>query len=295
MKLGRWDADAWAWGALCVEECVQFPFFQSEPCGCSHNDIDMICEGELCFNSTDLCNSPPDNCEHLQIANEGSECLCSPIDKVCLDGEYCDLLADDCLNITAAPFCRAFPEISDEICNCEDNFACKPGYMCREGSCIERPDPCPERPYVNTGREDCWCKGASDFCAFGQMCDDQCSDPPPDCAQAPLSPDSSCVCSWRKEKEEKAKVRRLLTGELVGTWDGTTMTPVDEDQTPLTLQSDGSTILEGNQPFGILKDLMIFKTVDWVRLSEYPRGRIELFKDGQWGTLCSHYWSASKI
>ena len=131
MKLGRWDAVALAWGALCVEECVQFPFFQSEPCGCSHNDIDMICEGELCFNSTDLCNSPPDNCEHMQISNKGSECLCSPINKVCLDNEYCDLLADDCLNITASPSCPDFPEITDEICNCEDNFACKPGYMCK--------------------------------------------------------------------------------------------------------------------------------------------------------------------
>ena len=29
---------------------------------------------------------------------------------------------------------------------------------------------------------------------------------------------------------------------------------------------------------------------DWVQLSSYPRGRVELYKDGQWGTLCGHYW-----
>merc|ERR1719402_708983 len=28
----------------------------------------------------------------------------------------------------------------------------------------------------------------------------------------------------------------------------------------------------------------------WVRLSSYPNGRVELYKDGQWGTLCGHYW-----
>ena len=281
--------------ARCVQECVQFPFFQSDPCGCSHNNVDMICKAELCFNSTDLCQPPPDNCKHMQIAQEGSECLCSlrsPINKVCLDDEYCDLLEDDCLNITAAPPCPDYPEITDEICNCEDNFACKPGYMCKEATCIERPDPCPERPYVNTGLEDCWCESASDLCAYGQMCDDQCSDPPPDCAQAPLAPsDGSCVCRWPKEKAEMAKVRRVLTGELVGRWDGIMMTPEDMEQTPLTLQVGGSTIMAGTEYFGFIEDTMIYKSPsEWVRLSDYPKGRIELFKDGQWGTLCSRYW-----
>ena len=59
----------------CLQECVQFPFFQRAPCGCTHNGVDMICKEELCFNSTDLCKPPPQDCEHMQIANEGSECL----------------------------------------------------------------------------------------------------------------------------------------------------------------------------------------------------------------------------
>ena len=281
----------WAWDAHCVRECVQFPFFQSDACGCTHNDNDMICEGEICYNSTDLCQPPPDNCEHMQIAKEGSGCFCSPINKVCVADTYCDLLADDCLNVTTAPSCPDYPGITDEICNCGDSFACKPGYMCQEGSCIERPDPCPERPYVNTGSEDCWCEDASDLCSYGKMCTDQCSDPPPDCAQAPLAPsDSSCVCSWPKEKAETAKVRRVLTAELVGRWDGVMMTPEEREKTPLTLKDGGSTIMAGTERFGFIKDSKIFKTPEWVRLSDYPRGRIELFKDGQWGTLCSHSW-----
>ena len=281
----------WAWDAHCVRECVQFPFFQSDACGCTHNDNDMICEGEICYNSTNLCQPPPDNCEHMQIAKEGSGCFCSPINKVCVADTYCDLLADDCLNVTTAPSCPDYPGITDEICNCGDSFACKPGYMCQEGSCIERPDPCPERPYVNTGLEDCWCEDASDLCSYGKMCTDQCSDPPPDCAQAPLAPpDSSCVCSWPKEKAETAKVRRVLTAELVGRWDGVMMTPEDREQTPLTLKDGGSTIMAGTEQFGFIKDSKIYKTPEWVRLSDYPRGRIELFKDGQWGTLCSHSW-----
>ena len=281
----------WAWDAHCVRECVQFPFFQSDACGCTHNDNDMICEGEICYNSTNLCQPPPDNCEHMQIAKEGSGCFCSPINKVCVADTYCDLLADDCLSVTTAPSCPDYPGITDEICNCGDSFACKPGYMCQEGSCIERPDPCPERPYVNTGLEDCWCEDASDLCSYGKMCTDQCSDPPPDCAQAPLAPaDSSCVCSWPKEKAETAKVRRVLTAELVGRWDGVMMTPEDREQTPLTLKDGGSTIMAGTEQFGFIKDSKIYKTPEWVRLSDYPRGRIELFKDGQWGTLCSHSW-----
>ena len=28
----------------------------------------------------------------------------------------------------------------------------------------------------------------------------------------------------------------------------------------------------------------------WVRLSSYPVGRVELYRDGQWGTLCGHHW-----
>ena len=281
----------WAWDAHCVEECVQFPFFQSDACGCTHNDNDMICEGEICYNSTNLCQPPPDNCEHMQIAKEGSGCFCSPINKVCVADTYCDLLADDCLNVTTAPSCPDYPGITDEICNCGDSFACKPGYMCQEGSCVKRPDPCPERPYVNTGLEDCWCEDASDLCSYGKMCTDQCSDPPPDCAQAPLAPpDSSCVCSWPKEKAETAKVRRVLTAELVGRWDGVMMTPEDREQTPLTLKDGGSTIMAGTEQFGFIKDSKIYKTPEWVRLSDYPRGRIELFKDGQWGTLCSHSW-----
>ena len=266
----------------------------------------MICKEELCFNSTDLCKPPPEDCEHMQIANEGAECLFSKINKVCVDGEYCDLLADDCLDITAALSCPAYPETADEICNCEDSFACKPGYMCTEGTCIERPDPCPARPYVNTREEACWCSAASDFCASGQMCDSQCSDPPPDCAQSPLAPaDGSCVCSWPKEEALTAKVRRVLTGELVGRWDGiiiiiiiiirwdgNMMTPEDKDQAPLSLTLT-STIMEGTEEFGYIEGTMIYKKKpesDWVRLSEYPKGRIELFQDGKWSTLCSHYW-----
>ena len=89
-----------------------------------------------------------------------------------------------------------------------------------------------------------------------------------------------------------AKVRRVLTGELVGRWDGMTMTPEDGKQTPLTLMVDGgSTIMAGTEKFGFIKDLKIYKSAsEWVRLSDYPKGRIELFKDGQWGTLCRYYW-----
>ena len=88
-----------------------------------------------------------------------------------------------------------------------------------------------------------------------------------------------------------AKVRRVLTGELVGSWDGMMMAPEDGEQTSLTLKDGGSIIMAGTEQFGFLKDTMIYKSPSkWVRLSDYPRGRIELFKDGQWGTLCSHSW-----
>ena len=102
-----------------------------------------------------------------------------------------------------------------------------------------------------------------------------------------------------------AKVRRVLTGELVGRldgiiiiiiiiirWDGNMMTPEDKDQAPLSLTLT-STILEGTEEFGYIEGTMIYKKKpesDWVRLSEYPKGRIELFQDGKWSTLCSHYW-----
>merc|ERR1712013_384858 len=27
-----------------------------------------------------------------------------------------------------------------------------------------------------------------------------------------------------------------------------------------------------------------------VKLASYPRGRVEIWKDGKWGTLCGHFW-----
>ena len=60
-----------------------------------------------------------------------------------------------------------------------------------------------------------------------------------------------------------AKVRRVLTGELVGRWDGMTMTPEDGEQTPLTLMVDGgSTIMAGTEKFGFIKDLKIYCTMN---------------------------------
>jgi len=38
------------------------------------------------------------------------------------------------------------------------------------------------------------------------------------------------------------------------------------------------------------RDIGVDCSTEKVRLSRYPRGRVELFKEGTWGTLCGHYW-----
>ena len=254
-----WEAVPW-----CADECLAYPLYNTSvaTCGCSYNSTDTTCHQEMCRDGE--CIPQPEDCKDMQIAQNGTECLC-PMDigqKVCQEGEYCSLLDAECLNTTVGQACPGYPGITDQMCNCEDGFMCRPGYMCDQGQCLERPDPCPAPPYIYTGWGECWCDTAGGNCTEGQMCNNvtaECGAPPPSCPMAPLAPeaDSTCVCSWPEERMEVAKVRHLLTGVLVGRWNGSILTPEVEGGLELRLDGDQRTLLNGTEVFGFLNNMRI--------------------------------------
>ena len=245
-----------------------FPHYSPEvlECACFGPSMETLCNEEVCH-PTGQCLPVPVDCEHQQIATNSSQCFCFTGDRVCQQNEYCSLTQGQCLNTTDLEACPTSPGISSNLCNCEDTFVCRPGYMCEAGQCRERPETCPDEPFEYTGEDSCWCEEAGQECQEGEICDKakkSCSAPLPECPALPGSAGegSSCSCSWPADFTEVATVRRQVTGEKVGTWDGNTFLSNNDDLPKLVLQPNSCSLMEGDTHYGFIQDEDIVLTKD---------------------------------
>ena len=252
----------------CIDPCMFFPHYSPEvlECPCFGPSTETLCHKEVCY-PTGLCLPVPEDCKHQQIATTSSQCFCFTGDRVCQQNEYCSLTEGQCLNTTDLEACPTSPGISSDLCNCEDAFVCRPGYMCEAGQYRERPGTCPDEPFEYTGDDSCWCEEAGQECVTGEMCDrakKSCSAPLPECPALPGSAGegSFCSCSWPSDFTEVATVRRQVTGEKVGTWDGNTFLSNNDDLPNLVMEPNSCSLMEDDTQYGFIQDEDIVLTKD---------------------------------